>query len=63
MTTEDIPPIPEPELSFLRSEILKLLYPNVIGIDYMKVNAGGPSEHYANGGSRPWGEDHDFQLR
>lgn len=62
-TSEDIPPIPEPELSFLRSEILKLLYPNVIGIDYMKINAGGLSEQYAKGGSRPWGEDHDFQLR
>lgn len=29
----------------------------------MKANAGGLSEQYAKGGSRPWGEDHDFQLR
>ncbi|ONK68944.1 uncharacterized protein A4U43_C05F17670, partial [Asparagus officinalis] len=62
-TSEDIPPIPDPELSFLRSEILKLLYPNVVGIDYMKINVGCMSEQYAKGGSRPWGEDHDFQLR
>lgn len=63
MTTEDIPPLPEPEFSFLRGEILKLLYPNVVGIDYMKINAGGLSEQYAKGGFRPWGEHHDFQLR
>lgn len=60
MTSEDIPPIPEPELSFLHDEILKLLQPNVIGIDCMKINM---SEQYAKGVSRPWGEDHDFQLR
>lgn len=63
ITTEDIPAIPEPELSFLRSEILKLLYPNVIGIDHMKINIGGISEQYSTTFSRPWGKEHDFQLR
>ncbi|XP_024956706.2 DENN domain and WD repeat-containing protein SCD1 isoform X2 [Citrus sinensis] len=60
-TTEEIPPIPEPELSSLRGDILKLLYPNVVGID--RMNAGGSSEHYSKVCSKPWGEEHDLQLR
>ncbi|KAL3640758.1 Scytalone dehydratase [Castilleja foliolosa] len=60
-TTEEIPPIPEPEYSSLRGEILKLLHPNVFGIDQMK--AGSFSEQGPRGGSRPWGEDHDLHLR
>ncbi|KAI5328695.1 hypothetical protein L3X38_028092 [Prunus dulcis] len=32
-TTEDIPPIPEPELGDLRGEMTKLLHPNVVGWD------------------------------
>ncbi|KAJ0977957.1 hypothetical protein J5N97_013431 [Dioscorea zingiberensis] len=62
-TSEEIPPIPEPEFSFLRGEILKLLHPNVIGIDYMKINLGGMSEQYARCRCKPWGQEHDFQLR
>lgn len=60
-TTEDIPPIPEPEYSSLRGEMMKLLYPNVVGIDNMR--AGSFAERYPGGGSRPWGEDHDVHLR
>lgn len=60
-TTEEIPPIPEPELSSLRGDILKLLYPNVVGID--RMNADGSSEHYSKVCSKPWGEEHDLQLR
>lgn len=60
-TTEEIPPIPEPEHTSLRDEILKLLYPNVVGIDQMKY--GLFSEQCSRGDSRPWGEDHDLHLR
>ncbi|KAL1554784.1 Scytalone dehydratase [Salvia divinorum] len=60
-TTEEIPSIPEPEHSSLRGEILKLLYPNVVGIDQMKY--GSFSEQCLRGDSRPWGEDHDLHLR
>ncbi|KAL6552573.1 Scytalone dehydratase [Orobanche hederae] len=60
-TSEEIPPIPEPEYRFLRGEILKLLHPNVVSIDQMK--AGSFSEQGSRGGSRPWGEDHDLHLR
>ncbi|KAK8968559.1 hypothetical protein KSP40_PGU000267 [Platanthera guangdongensis] len=61
--SEDLPPIPEPESTFLRSEILKLLQPNVVGIDYIKINLRGMSDHYAKASNRTWGEVHDFQLR
>ncbi|KAL3824778.1 hypothetical protein ACJIZ3_020807 [Penstemon smallii] len=60
-TTEDIPPIPEPENSSLRGDLMKLLYPNVVGIDHMKT--GSFIEQCPRGGSRPWGEDHDLHLR
>uniref|UniRef100_A0A6N2M319 Uncharacterized protein n=1 Tax=Salix viminalis TaxID=40686 RepID=A0A6N2M319_SALVM len=36
----EIPPTPEPGLSTLRGEILKLLYPNETGIDQMKAGLG-----------------------
>lgn len=62
-TTEEIPPIPETEHSFLRDEILKLLQPNVMGIDYMKINLGSMSDHSLRSGTKPWGQEHDFQLR
>ncbi|XP_074572770.1 DENN domain and WD repeat-containing protein SCD1 [Curcuma longa] len=62
-TSEEIPPIPEPELSFLRGEILKLLHPNVTWIDHLKINFGSMSEQYIKCGNKPWGEEHNFQLR
>ncbi|RDX78915.1 DENN domain and WD repeat-containing protein SCD1 [Mucuna pruriens] len=62
-TTEEIPPIPEPEFSFLRGEIMKLLYPNVIGIDEMKAGIYSVSEHNPKLRARQWGEEHDLQLR
>lgn len=62
-TTEDIPSIPEPELSCLREEITQLLYPNVVGIDLMKDGFFSSSEQYPKLGNKPWGEDHDLQLR
>lgn len=62
-TTEEIPPIPEPEFTFLRGEISKLLYPNVVGIDEMKAGIFGTSEHHLKSGKKQWGEDHDLQLR
>lgn len=62
-TSEEIPPIPEPELNSLRGEIMKLLYPNVTGIDQMKTGPYGASEQYPKGHNKPWGEDHDLQLR
>lgn len=62
-TTEEIPPIPEPELSSLRSDILKLLFPNVMGIDQVKAGVFSSSVQYCKGYNKPWGEDHDLQLR
>ncbi|XP_054818326.1 DENN domain and WD repeat-containing protein SCD1 isoform X1 [Prosopis cineraria] len=62
-TTEEIPPIPEPEFTFLRGEISKLLYPNVVGIDEVKAGICGASEHFPRSGSKQWGEDHDLQIR
>lgn len=62
-TTEDIPPLPEPEHTSLRGEMMKLLCPNVVGIDQMKANLGHFSEGFVGAGSKPWGDDHDLQLR
>ncbi|XP_010265189.1 PREDICTED: DENN domain and WD repeat-containing protein SCD1 isoform X2 [Nelumbo nucifera] len=62
-TSEEIPPIPEPELSSLRGEIMKLLYPKVVGIDQMKTSFGVSSEQYPKSANKPWGEEHDLQLR
>ncbi|PON47885.1 Guanine nucleotide-binding protein, beta subunit [Parasponia andersonii] len=62
-TSEEIPPIPEPELSALRGEILKLLCPNVVGIDHVKTGPCSTSDQYPKGDNKPWGEDHDLQLR
>ncbi|KAF7036692.1 hypothetical protein CFC21_047263 [Triticum aestivum] len=62
-TTEDIPPIPESEHSFLRGEILKLLQPNVVAIDYMKINLGSMGDYSLRTATKSWGQDHDFQLR
>ncbi|XP_023000668.1 DENN domain and WD repeat-containing protein SCD1 [Cucurbita maxima] len=62
-TTEDIPPIPEPELGSLRSELMKLLYPNVVSIDQMRSDLRSSCEQYPRGICKPWGEDHDLQLR
>ncbi|XP_010549132.1 PREDICTED: DENN domain and WD repeat-containing protein SCD1 [Tarenaya hassleriana] len=61
-TSEEIPPIPEPELSSLRNEILKLLYPNVVEIDHLK-GFGSFVEQCPKSLSKPWAEDHDLQLR
>ncbi|GFS40765.1 stomatal cytokinesis defective [Actinidia rufa] len=61
-TSEEIPPIPEPEFSSLRNEIMKLLYPNVVGIDQLKASLGSSFEQYPRGSSKPWGEDQDLQL-
>lgn len=62
-TTEEIPPIPEPELSSLRGEILNLLCPNVVGIDLIKVGLGKSSEQHRRVAAKPWSEEHDLQLR
>lgn len=62
-TSEEIPPIPEPELSLLRGEVLKLLYPNVVGIDQMKASFLSSCEQPSNIVNKPWGENHDLQLR
>lgn len=62
-TTEEIPPIPENEHSFLRGEILKLLQPNVMGIDFMKVNLANMGDLSLRAGTKSWSQEHDFQLR
>ncbi|GJN18579.1 hypothetical protein PR202_gb05751 [Eleusine coracana subsp. coracana] len=62
-TSEEIPSIPETEYNFLRGEILKLLQPNVMGIDYMKINLGSMGDSSLRTGTKSWGHEHDFQLR
>lgn len=63
ITSEEIPPIPEPELSSLRGEILKLLYPNVVDIDLIKVSLGKSCEPQHRVAKKPWSDEHDVQLR
>ncbi|KAF9592710.1 hypothetical protein IFM89_016942 [Coptis chinensis] len=62
-TSEELPPIPEPELGYLREDIMKLLYPKVVGIDQMKFHFDSSSDQYPKVGTKPWGEEHDLQLR
>lgn len=62
-TSEEIPPIPEPELSLLRCEIIKLLYPKVVNIDQLKTTFADTPEQSLRGGNKSWGEEHDVQLR
>lgn len=62
-TTEEIPLVPEPEFSLLRGEILKLLHPNLVGIDLMKADLCGSSDQNFKISNKLWGEDHDLQLR
>ncbi|CAI0377439.1 unnamed protein product [Linum tenue] len=62
-TSEEIPPIPEPEFSSLRMDILKLLHPKVVGIDQIKTSPAGSSEQWAIPCNQPWGEEQDLQLR
>jgi hypothetical protein len=62
-TSEEIPPIPETEYSFLRGEILKLLQHNVMGNDYMKINLGSMGDNSLRIGTKSWGQEHDFHLR
>ncbi|KAK8472841.1 hypothetical protein PHAVU_002G315300 [Phaseolus vulgaris] len=62
-TSEEIPPMPEPEFSILRGEIMKLIYPNVIGIDEMKSGIYRLYEHDSKLRAKLWGEEHDLQLR
>nr|GEV37330.1 DENN domain and WD repeat-containing protein SCD1 [Tanacetum cinerariifolium] len=61
-TSEDIPSIPEPEMSSLRNEIMKLLHPNVVWIDSMKVDLDS-HEQYARFNSKAWSPENDVQLR
>ncbi|RYQ84359.1 hypothetical protein Ahy_B10g103579 [Arachis hypogaea] len=62
-TSEKISPISEQEYRFLRGEVIKLLYPNVIGIDELKAGIYSVSEHYTKFVAKQWGADHDLQLR
>ncbi|KAJ4797224.1 stomatal cytokinesis defective / SCD1 protein (SCD1) [Rhynchospora pubera] len=62
-TTEEIPQIPEPEFSFLRNEILKLLQPNVVEIDFMTINSGCLADQSFKSNAKPWCNEHDFHLR
>jgi hypothetical protein len=62
-TTEEIPLIPDPERTFLRNEILKLLQPNVVEIDFMKIHSGCLAGHSFKSNAKPWCNEHDFHLR
>ncbi|KMZ63401.1 hypothetical protein ZOSMA_40G00290, partial [Zostera marina] len=62
-TTEDIPPLPEPELGCLRDEIMHLLHPNVVKIDHLRNNVGEISDHYVRTSNKTWGQEQDVKLR
>eukprot|EP01018_Ginkgo_biloba_P036033 Gb_36258 [translate_table: standard] len=62
-TSEEIPPIPEPELGHMRMEIMHLLYPNVMELDHMQTNAGGLFGNLPRRSNKSWGEQHDVELR
>ncbi|PQQ02397.1 hypothetical protein Pyn_26283 [Prunus yedoensis var. nudiflora] len=63
-TMEDIPPIPEPELCDLCGEMTNYCIPMLWGgIDQMKDGLYSLPEQYRKGVDKPWGEDHDLQLR
>ncbi|XP_021736318.1 DENN domain and WD repeat-containing protein SCD1-like isoform X2 [Chenopodium quinoa] len=62
-TSEEIPPIPEPELSLLHADIKKLLYPDMMCIDEVNTGFGELYMRSPKVGAKPWGKDHDLQLR
>ncbi|KAI3523756.1 hypothetical protein L1887_02134 [Cichorium endivia] len=53
---------PEPEMSCLRNEMLKLLHPNVVWIDSMRANLES-YDQYARFNTKAWSPDHEIQLR
>ncbi|KAJ0817605.1 putative transcription factor WD40-like family [Helianthus annuus] len=53
-TSEEIPAIPEPEMTSLRNEILKLLHPNVVWIDSMKADLQSHQQY-----AKPWSPQKD----
>ncbi|KAJ0434397.1 putative transcription factor WD40-like family [Helianthus annuus] len=57
-TSEEIPAIPEPEMTSLRNEILKLLHPNVVWIDSMKSDLQSHQQY-----AKPWSPQKDVHLR
>ncbi|XP_022021601.1 DENN domain and WD repeat-containing protein SCD1 [Helianthus annuus] len=57
-TSEEIPAIPEPEMTSLRNEILKLLHPNVVWIDSMKADLQSHQQY-----AKPWSPQKDVHLR
>ncbi|KAH9621135.1 hypothetical protein KSS87_023807 [Heliosperma pusillum] len=61
ITSEEIPPIPEPELHTLHSDIMNLLYPNLLRIDEISFGFGLVYEKCPP--VKLWGEDHDLKLR
>ena len=62
-TSEEIPPVPEPELSLIHGEIRKLLYPNVMHIDDVYSGIGELYMRCPKDAVKPWGKEHDLQLR
>ncbi|KAH9317984.1 hypothetical protein KI387_019753, partial [Taxus chinensis] len=61
--SEDIPPIPEPERGNMRTEIVQLLYPNLMELDHMQTTAGGLFGDFQRRHNKSWGEQHDLELR
>ncbi|GLJ48583.1 hypothetical protein SUGI_1024890 [Cryptomeria japonica] len=62
-TSEDIPLIPEPERGILRTEIVQLLYPNLMELDHMQKKAGGLFGVFQRRHNKSWGDQHDLELR
>lgn len=62
-TSEDIPSIPDPELGHLRTELMHLLYPNLMDLDHMQTTAGGLFGDFHRRNNKSWGKQHDLELR
>ncbi|XP_021857190.1 DENN domain and WD repeat-containing protein SCD1 isoform X2 [Spinacia oleracea] len=62
-TSEEIPPVPEPELSLLHEDIKNLLYPVVMRIDEINAGFGELYMGCPKVAAKPWGKGHDLQLR
>lgn len=61
--SEEIPPIPEPELGQLRADLVELIYPNLVDLDRMQESPGAPREARTLRGNKSWSANHDTELR
>eukprot|EP00249_Psilotum_nudum_P015442 c25331_g1_i1 orf=837-3629(-) len=63
ISSEDIPPIPEPELGQLRADLMELLYPNLKDLDRIQDSVECRTEPFYLRGSKAWGDKKNLGLR